>query len=257
LKKIKKNKSLEELYLNQSDIGNNDINDILRIINLTNIKTLYLYKTKITDFNKFLTILFRTKIIKEDSDDLNAILDEGVSFNNLDLSSNKFNNKTENHIVLLTKIIKETSLSCLDISNILDEKDKKDEIDNNDKKDVNFQKKIEELIKILQNDKKNYKKYMIELRKNKVDIERYKNKDEEEAFKYIDTFYKIIENKRANQDLFLIQIADKISKNKEILNLVKNQDIRENLINYMKYLRAKFQSEENEKKLKRKKLILI
>ena len=257
LKKIKKNKSLEELYLNQSDIGNNDINGILRIINLTNIKTLYLYKTKITDFNKFLTILFRTKIIKEDSDDLNAILDEGVSFNNLDLSGNKFNNKTENHIVLLTKIIKETSLSCLDISNILDEKDKKDEIDNNNEKDENFQKKIEELIKILQNDKKNYKKYMIELRKNKVDIERYKNKDEEEAFKYIDTFYKIIENKRANQDLFLIQIADKISKNKEILNVVKNQDIRDNLINYMKYLRAKFQSEENEKKLKRKKLILI
>jgi hypothetical protein len=119
LKKMKKNKSLEELYLNQSDIGNNDINDILRIINLTNIKTLYLYKTKITDFNKFLTILYRTKIIKEDSNNLNIILDEKTPLINLDLSSNEFNNKTEKHIDLLTEIINGTSLKILDISNIL------------------------------------------------------------------------------------------------------------------------------------------
>ena len=254
LKKIKKNKSLEELYLNQSDIGNNEINDILRIINLTNIKTLYLYKTKITDFNKLLTILYRTKIIKEDSNDLNINLDEETSLTNLDLSSNEFNHIKINHIDLLTKIIKETTLSCLDISNILYQKDEKDK---KDIKDEKIKKKIEELIKILEDDKKIYQKYMIELRSNKVDIERFKNKDEEEAFKNIDAFNKIIKNKRSKQDLFLTKIADKISKNKEILELTKNQDIRDNLINYMKYLRAKFQFEENEKKLKRKKIILI
>ena len=254
LKKIKKNKSLEELYLNQSDIGNNEINDILRIINLTNIKTLYLYKTKITDFNKLLTILYRTKIIKEDSNDLNISLDEETSLTNLDLSSNEFNHIKINHIDLLTKIIKETTLSCLDISNILYQKDEKDK---KDIKDEKIKKKIEELIKILEDDKKIYQKYMIELRSNKVDIERFKNKDEEEAFKNIDAFNKIIKNKRSKQDLFLTKIADKISKNKEILELTKNQDIRDNLINYMKYLRAKFQFEENEKKLKRKKIILI
>ena len=254
LKKIKKNKSLEKLYLNQSEIGNNDINDILKIINLTNIKTLYLYKTKITDFNKLLTILYRTKIIKEDSNDLNINLDEETSLTNLDLSSNEFNHIKINHIDLLTKIIKETTLSCLDISNILYQKDEKDKKDIKEKKK---KKKIEELIKILEDDKKIYQKYMIELRSNKVDIERFKNKDEEEAFKNIDAFNKIIKNKRSKQDLFLTKIADKISKNKEILELTKNQDIRDNLINYMKYLRAKFQFEENEKKLKRKKIILI
>ena len=254
LKKIKKNKSLEKLYLNQSEIGNNDINDILKIINLTNIKTLYLYKTKITDFNKLLTILYRTKIIKEDSNDLNISLDEETSLTNLDLSSNEFNHIKINHIDLLTKIIKETTLSCLDISNILYQKDEKDK---KDIKDEKIKKKIEELIKILEDDKKIYQKYMIELRSNKVDIERFKNKDEEEAFKNIDAFNKIIKNKRSKQDLFLTKIADKISKNKEILELTKNQDIRDNLINYMKYLRAKFQFEENEKKLKRKKIILI
>ena len=248
LKKIKKNKSLEKLYLNQSEIGNNDINDILKIINLTNIKTLYLYKTKITDFNKLLTILYRTKIIKEDSNDLNINLDEETSLTNLDLSSNEFNHIKINHIDLLTKIIKETTLSCLDISNILYQKDEKDK---NDIKDEKIKKKIEELIKILEDDKKIYQKYMIELRSNKVDIERFKNKDEEEAFKNIDAFNKIIKNKRSKQDLFLTKIADKISKNKEILELTKNQDIRDNLINYMKYLRAKFQFEENEKKLKK------
>jgi hypothetical protein len=92
LKKIKKNKSLEKLYLNQSDLGDNDINDILRIINLTNIKTLYLYKAKINDFNKFLTIIYTTKTVKEQRDDLKNILVKGSSLVNLDLSNNIFNN---------------------------------------------------------------------------------------------------------------------------------------------------------------------
>jgi hypothetical protein len=258
LKKIKKNKSLEKLYLNQSEIGNNEINDILKIINLTNIKTLYLYKTKITDFNKLLTILYRTKIIKEDSNDLNINLDEETSLTNLDLSSNEFNHIKINHIDLLTKIIKETSLYCLDISKILYEKD-----ENENNKIIEYNKKVKDLIKMLNDDKEKYNKYVIEKRRYKVDEERYKNEDIEKSFKkYNDYFYKVIQNPRAKQDSFLIKVADIIicqencDKKKEIF-LEENQDIRDSLVNYMKYLRAKFQVEENEKKLKGKKLILI
>ena len=148
LKKMKKNKSLEELYLNQSDIGNNEINDILRIINLTNIKTLYLYKTKINDFNKFLTILYTSKTIKEQRDDAKNILAKGSSLVNLDLSNNIFNNININHIDLLTKIIKETSLYSLDISNILYKKD-----ENKNSEIIRYNIKVKELIKMLNDDK--------------------------------------------------------------------------------------------------------
>ena len=64
LKKLKKNKSLTEIYLNRNDIWNGDIDDILKIINNTGIKYLYLYKIRITDFNKLLNILYRTKLIQ-------------------------------------------------------------------------------------------------------------------------------------------------------------------------------------------------
>ena len=259
LKKIKKNKSLEKLYLNQSDLGDNDINDILRIINLANIKTLYLYKAKINDFNKFLTIIYTTKTIKEQRDDEKNILAKGSSLLNLDLSNNIFNNININHIDLLTKIIKETSLHCLDISKILDKKD-----ENENCGIIEYNKKVKELINTLNDDKKKYNKYIIEKRRYKVDKERYKNEDNEKSFKkYNDYFYKVIQNPRAKQDLFLIKVADIIicqgncNKKNEILESEENQDKRDNLVNYMKYLRAKFQVEENEKKLKGKKLILI
>ena len=105
---------------------------------------------------------------------------------------------------------------------------------------------------------------MIEKRRYKVDEERYKNEDNEKLFKkYNDYFYKVIQNPRAKQDLFLIKVADIIicqsfcNKKKEIMESEENQYIRDSLVNYMKYLRAKFQVEENEKKLKGKKLIII
>jgi hypothetical protein len=289
LKKIKKNKSLEKLYLNQTDIGDSDINDILKIINLTNINTLYLYKTKFTNFNKFLTILYRTKIIKKGSNNLDINLDEGTSLINLDLSSNEFNNKTKNHIALLTKIIEETSLSCLDISNILYEKD---EIKNNTT--IEYKKNIQDLIKILQNDKKEYIKCMSNLRRNNVDIERNKNeikfieelknkykenkasviphddvhvlpnnKDEkiEEIFKELEyEINQVLIKEKAKCEIFLKKQAEELInkyKDKEIFLLAKKEKIKDRLVNYMKYLRDKNNSEENEKKLKRKKLILI
>jgi hypothetical protein len=269
LKKIKKNKSLAKLYLNQTDIGDSDINDILKIINLTNINTLYLYKTKFTNFNKFLTILYRTKIIKKGSNNLDINLDEGTSLINLDLSSNEFNNKTKNHIALLTKIIEETSLSCLDISNILYEKD---EIKNNTT--IEYKKNIQDLIKILQNDKKEYIKCMSNLRRNNVDIERNKNgkkfieelkkqckennKDEEIFKKLTDDINQILKNDKVEYQIFREKKAEELYNNyKEIFTLEKNEKIIDRLVNYMKYLRKTNNSKEIEKKLKRKKIILI
>ena len=85
--KLKKNKSLREIYLSKTEIGNNNVDDILKIISTTHIHYLYLYKNKISSFNYFLKLLYRTKKIMDNGDiDCNR---KNESFlTNLDLSNN-------------------------------------------------------------------------------------------------------------------------------------------------------------------------
>lgn len=63
LKKLKNNKSLAQIHLNKDDIYNFSVEDILRIISNTNIRYLYLFKNRFDNFNDFLKIIYRTKII--------------------------------------------------------------------------------------------------------------------------------------------------------------------------------------------------
>ena len=117
LKKLKKNKSLTDLYMNENKINNKDVDNINRVISNTNIQNLYLYENNITDCNEFLRIIYRTKLIK---DDINRdMIKTNSILMNLDLSENIFSIKNLQHIKLLTTIIDETTLSCLDISRIL------------------------------------------------------------------------------------------------------------------------------------------
>ena len=119
LKKLKKNKSLTEIYLNNNDIGNKDVNNILIIINNTQIKYLYLFKNKIDNLNEGLRIIYRTKIINDDLNNKNIVKKNESSLLNLDLSNNNFMFKNSNHIKILTNIIKKSTLICLDFSHIL------------------------------------------------------------------------------------------------------------------------------------------
>ena len=118
MKKIKNNKSLKELYLNKTEIGNNDINNIMKIISNTSINYLYLNKNKIISFNDFLKIIYKTKLIKhvKDKDD---IITEKPFLINLDMSHNDMISRNKNDIILFKKLINETTLKCLDISRIL------------------------------------------------------------------------------------------------------------------------------------------
>ena len=63
LKILKLNRSLDELIIYSSDINDNDIGDICRIISNTNIKEINLYKNNFHNFGKTLRIIFRGKLI--------------------------------------------------------------------------------------------------------------------------------------------------------------------------------------------------
>ena len=119
LKKMKQNKTLEEVYLNKMDLDNSYVDDILRLISNTNIRYLYLYKNKLNNFNDFLRIISRSKIVKNKAENKLIILNEETSLTNLDLSNNDYLLKNSEQINILQNLIENTSLYCLDISHIL------------------------------------------------------------------------------------------------------------------------------------------
>ena len=116
LKKLKKNRSLTQIYFNKSNINNNDTDNVLRVISNTNIDYLYLYKNKINDFSQLLRIIYRTKLIQKDEE---KNLRDSPYLYNLDLSKNDCYNKNIDKINLLKEAIEKTTLYCLDISHIL------------------------------------------------------------------------------------------------------------------------------------------
>ena len=113
---MKKNKILEEVYLNKMDLGNSYVDDILRLISHMNIRFFVYIKIR---WIIFLRIINRTKIVKNLVENNLTIPNEETSLTNLDLSNNDYFIKNSQQIKLLKKIIKETSLYCLDISHIL------------------------------------------------------------------------------------------------------------------------------------------
>ena len=259
LKKLKKNKSLDEIYLNKNDIWNGDVDDILRIINVTEIKYLYLYRIKITDFNKLLAIINRAKFIGNKDDENKINLDE-LFLTNLDLSNNDFSIKNQKHIELLIKLIEKTNLNCLDISHILygENPYKFQKIDKN----LDYRKKVEELKKILEDNKNKYIKNARYLRNNKVDKKYNENLKDEKILKHFDDeINNILTNDRAKHPVFLRKEAERILKNEKNEEIIKNKEefnkVRENIINYMIYKRAERDINKLEKEVKKKKLILI
>ena len=132
LKKLKKNKSMTEIYFNRSNIANNDSDDLMRIMSNTNIEYLYLYKNRLNDFDDCLRMLYRTKLVLTDEEekkikkknskeegkkDKKYIMDSCLY--NIDLSNNDYINKNIEEIELLKKIFEETTLYSLDLSHIL------------------------------------------------------------------------------------------------------------------------------------------
>lgn len=259
-KKLKKNKSLTEIYLNRNDIWNDDVEDILRIINITGIKYLYLYKIKIADFNKLLMIINRTKLIgnKDDEDKIN--LDE-LFLTNLDLSSNEFSIKNPQHIELLTKIIEKTNLNCLDISHIL--YDSNPERFQKIQENLNYRMKVETLKKKLEDIREKYIDNVRELRNSNVNKSRIEISKEEEDLlkKYDKDIDNVIKKDKAKYPVFLAKEAIKILDNENNEELIKDDrkfgEMIRKMKKYMMYKRAERTIDKNKKEIRKKKLIII
>ena len=270
LKKLKKNRSLTEIYLNKKDIGNKDVSDILKIISNTKINQLYLFNNKIFNFNELLRILYRTKLIKDDSNKDNImIMDDSLFLTNLDISNNTLstsNNtlsiKNISHIILLAQIFKETTLECIDFSHMLNP------MKNVDNK--NYEETVNKLKESLEKYKQKYINEIKEIRTNEVNIKRNIFLENEKMLKDIEKdVSNIIKNEKSKLPVFLKEEAKKIinnKNNKEIREQVFKNDtidkkeykkMEKKLVDYMILKRSKEKLAHIEKIQKAKKLFII
>jgi hypothetical protein len=312
LKKIKKNKTLLEFNFSRNIIGNHDIEDINRIISNTVINSLYLFKNKITDCNDFIKLLYRTKLIKEKKEtddksnneaddkkndetddkekdakikfeiDDNIMIDDNSILINLDLSNNDLWSKNKEQAILITKLINETNLSCLDISHILQGLNPEKTIISRKNQeymnyiDNNIKMPLEENLEEYKTNIKNKKsvEYEIKIRKDKIEIINAFDKELEEFKEFNEEINKTIEQKEAQFVPFLMQkareivekILNELDKKEEYKNIVDKQklDNKEDvnkfirkLVEYMKLKELEKRFSELYKKVKHKKLIII
>ena len=123
LKKIKNNRSLEELNLFKSGLKKGDIEDICKIISNTNILHLNFFKNQFNNFKSCINMVFRTKIVKEKNElkeEQKYIVDKSSSLMTLDLSNSDIDSLNEVYIDLINDLIKNnnSTIGCLDLSRI-------------------------------------------------------------------------------------------------------------------------------------------
>ena len=265
LKKLKKNKSLTEIYLNKSNIGNNDIDTTLRIISNTNIEFLYLYKNRFTDFEDCLRLLYRTKLVlaNEEKEKGEKIKRAESSLYNLDLSNNDYIYKNIDQIKLLQKIIDETTLYCIDISHILYGNDPNRILNSDNKTD--FQKYVMEFKSKLDEKKKDYIQAIEEIHIREIDYEKLNEFKKEEFYDKIENeISDIIKDENSKYPIFLMEKARKIliekrelfDKDKK-LNYKEMKEKEKHLAKYMELKRSLDNLVKLKEKKSKKKLILI
>ena len=261
LKKLKYNKSLEELYLSKCEINDSSINDINKIISFSNIRTLYLPKNKLNNFNNFLRILYRTKIIKKDQQNIKNIINENTALINLDLSGNEFFIKNIYHINLLKKIFQNTSLYCLDMCHILLGINIDKKITDNIYSD--YSKGIEDLKTYLIKQKYDYTHTIKVIRKSKKDILKF-NYLEKENIKGKDTSKEFIDDINKNENsiypIFMKKQAKKIIAQENEKNAKEekyNKKDIDTLANYLMLQNSKFNLKEEEIKENNTRLFII
>ena len=272
IKKLKKNKSLSQITFNRCNLGNRDVDNIMRIINSTNIEHLYLHRNKFTNFNKCLSLLSRTKLVtleEEMNVRKNRELYKESSLYNFDLSLNYYNNKNAGKITLLNKIIDETNLSCLDLSQILygpDPSRKFDRTNNNYKNLNKYIKSVEKLKNQLDGDQTKYETITGEIISNKADKDKIENIEMyKKEFEQFEPFIsEIAKNENSRYPIFLKENAKRlIIENKEIFDpknkLTKKDfmEIEKKIINYMIWKKSDYNLERLNKIRDEKKLIYI
>ena len=258
LKKLKKNKSLSEIYFNNCNIGNKQIDDILRIISNINLQCLYLYNNKISNFNNCLRIVYRTGLIsKEKEINENIIKRIDSLLYNLDLSNNNIFHKNKNHIKLLDKIISETTLYCLDFSHVLLGKDPNSYLE--EKNESEYQREVLQLRDKLNEQQKYYVELKEMINSNEIVTEKLKQYENLELNEKIEKeIDEILLDKNSQFPVFLREKAKKIRKENELFFEGKNKnEIKEKLVKYMELKLKSKKLEKYKKDREQKKLIII
>ena len=255
LKKLKKNRSLTEIYFSEGNIGNSDIDDIMRVISNCHLDYLYLNRNKIFNFDQCLRILYRTKLVKSDKEEKEDSYVDPYLYN-LNLSYHICYDKNTTKLKLFEKGIKETQLYCLGFSQILLDI-KPDECNYI----MKYRKEVDNLVKILEKEEEDYKKTLKNINVNEVDIKKIDKIEYEEYFeKMEDEINDIINSEHSQLPLFIKKEATNlILTHKEIFREV-NQDIKKvhsNLVNYINLKKSKIKLKELNAKKDKKKMILI
>ena len=263
LKKLKKNKNMTEIYLNKTELNNTHVDNIVRIMSNTNTKYLYLYKNKMNNFNDFLRILYRTKIVKtkKEINEKHIIINESVNLINLDLSNNDYPIKNHLQIKLLKNILKETSLYCLDICHILyglnpDKwKGTQDSLE--------YKKNVIDIKTDLEEIKNKYVTLIKKIRENSVDVVQNKKHEEEkllQKYNKKEIIDKILQDKNSMYSAFLKIQAEKILReDKEVVkdDVEKFEESVDKLMNFFILKRSEKTLDELQKEKYQKKLILV
>ena len=266
-KALKKNRSLKEIYLYNCGIFSENSNEINRIISNTNIECLYLSNNNIYDFNQFIRIIYRNTLIKNNEEN---ILSENPCLHNLNMNKNYCSNKNNEKFKLINEGIKNTNLSCLDISQVLLEKDfikkkknfsfeKRDQEENphvQKPKEIN---EINEMIGYLNNEQKKYIKALKEKHEYKIDIETLSQDLKYFKEEFNGEIEKIINDKNSKHNIYVKQKAIALIKSRKIQfkkSEEKEQYISQ-LVNYIKLKKTEKNIKECDKILKEKKMIII
>ena len=186
---IKKNKSLEKIYLGRNIIGNSSTEKICKMISRFNksIETIYLNNNQIQNNDNLLRIISRTKIIYSLDENKNRNrniliinLNKNNILKNLDISKNNIYIRNKNQLLLFRSLINDTYLSCLDYSVILKDIDHHEIFETKYYKDYN--KELNSFIgniNLIKNERNKILEYINEIKifysKNKAIFEKYTN----------------------------------------------------------------------------------
>jgi hypothetical protein len=267
LKRLKKNRSLTEIFFNKSNIGDDKSDTIMRIISNSNIEYLCLYRNHFNDFEECLKILYRTKFISKEKG--NNIIREDSSLYNIDLSNNDYLCINKEQLELLVKILQESTLYCIDVSHILLGNDPNKTLNTADKtKRTKYQNRVIDLKNNLEEGKKEFIKIIEEIHSREIDYKKMDELERQEKFQISEKIKKeisdIIEDKNSNFPIFLRESAKKIIlENRDLFDKDKtlnNKELKEKEINLAKYIELKKSLEILEKlkeKKRKKKLIII
>ena len=254
LQKLKKNKSLKEIYISKANIENGSVEDILKIISCSSIRSLYIFKNNLNNFNDLLKILFRTKIIKERN--IGYVVNEDTVLINLDISNNDYPIKNRYHIKLLKNILENTSIFCLDLCHILSGINpgiKKPE-------DEEFNSGVGDIEKYLEESKKNYENIVKEIRKNEVNIEEFKYLENEDFLgkKSVNNYTEeIYGNDDSIHPVYIKMLAKKIIEKEQKEDFGEKRKNVEKLAKYITLKKSQFNLSELMSKENKKKLIII